>query len=51
MKNIFKKQIFVKAAFIPHLKKWVFPQPNHKLLSDDMYFIDKPLRKLDKSFS
>ena len=29
MKNIFKKQIFVKAAFIPHLKKWVFPQPNH----------------------
>ena len=30
MKNIFKKQIFVKAAFIPHLKKWVFPQPNHK---------------------
>lgn len=30
MKNISKNKIFVKAAFIPHLKKWVFPQPNHK---------------------
>ena len=25
-----KTKYFVKAAFILHLKKWVFPQPNHK---------------------
>lgn len=31
MKNISKNKIFVKAAFIPHLKKWVFPQPNHNI--------------------